>query len=159
MPGGQALPPGAGCRGAVLLEVVLALVLFVFAATIITGALSSSVHEVDRLRLNAHASNLAVSILSEMQMGLLAVEATGEDAFDPPFDQWTWQTTVDALADSVGGKAPPQRVEVIVRHKSEPIVCRLTQFMPAASGPATGKSPAASPPGAARSSAAAGAAF
>ena len=48
-----------------LLEVVLALVLFVGAATVLTSGLSSSLDSVERLRLNAHAADYAVSVLSE----------------------------------------------------------------------------------------------
>jgi hypothetical protein len=122
-------------RGAVLLEVVLALVLFVSAATVITGGLSASVDEVERLRLGVHADNLAATILSEMQMGMVPVEAGGPVAFDAPFDQWTWQAVAEPVMDPVGGTNTLQKVEVIVRHQSQPIVCRLTQFLPESTGP------------------------
>ncbi len=123
-------------RGAVLLEVILALALFVLAATIITGGLSSSINEVKRLHLNAHASNLAVSVLSEMQMGIQAGEASGPNAFDPPFEQWKWQTVIGPVNEMVGATNPIQKVEVIIRHETEPVVYRLTQFLPVvANGP------------------------
>ena len=116
--------------GAVLLEVILALALFVLAATIITSGLSSSVNEVKRLRLNTHASNLAVSVLSQLQMGIQAGEASGPNAFDPPFEQWKWQTILSPVNEMVGATNPIQKVEVIIRHDSEPVVYRLTQFLP-----------------------------
>jgi len=133
-----------------LLEVVLALALFVAASTVITSALSASVDETERLRLSAHASDLAATILSEMQMGLQAVQSSGPNAFDPPFAEWTWEAVVEPATDATeaaGGGGALQKVEVIVRHQSQPIVCRLTQFLPAAAGPAPGKGPAASLPG------------
>ena len=130
-----------------MLEVVLALALFVAASTVITSALSASVDGTERLRLNAHASNLAATILSEMQMGLQAVESSGPNAFDPPFAEWIWQATVEPAADATGGSGTLQKVEVIVRHQGQPSVCRLTQFLPAAAGPGPGKGPADSLPG------------
>lgn len=112
-----------------LLEVVLALSLFVLAATIITGGLNTSVQEAERLRLNVHASNLAISLLSELQMGIKPVEAAGPEPFEPPFRMWTWQIQVAPLEDASEIGLPLRNVEVIVRHESRPIVRRLTQFM------------------------------
>ncbi|HXP61244.1 MAG TPA: hypothetical protein VN829_12180 [Dongiaceae bacterium] len=133
-----------------MLEVVLALALFVAASTVITSALSASVDETERLRLSAHASDLAATILSEMQMGLQAAQSSGPNVFDPPFAEWTWEAVVEAATDvseASGSSAALQKVTVIVRHQSQPIVCRLTQFLPAAAGPGPGKGPADSPPG------------
>jgi type II secretory pathway pseudopilin PulG len=130
-----------------LLEVVLALALFVAASTVITSALSASVDETERLRLDAHAGNLAATILSEMQMGLQAVESSGPNAFDPPFAEWTWQAAVEPATDTTGVIGSLQKVEVTVRHQGQPIVCRLTQFLPATAGPGPGKGPEDSLPG------------
>lgn len=117
------------CRGSILLEVVVALALFVFAATVITAGLNSSVHEVERLRLNLHASNLAVSVLSELQMGLKPLVTTPPTPFDPPFEMWNWEVQVTPVDDRLENAAADQRVEVIVRHQSQPIVRRLVQQM------------------------------
>jgi type II secretory pathway pseudopilin PulG len=130
-----------------LLEVVLALALFVAASTVITCALSASVDETERLRLNAHASDLAATILSEMQMGLQAVESSGPNAFDPPFAEWTWQAAVEPATEATGALGTLQKVEVVVRHQSPSSVCRLTQFLPATAGPGPGKGPTGSPTG------------
>ena len=141
---------------------VLALALFVAASTVITSALSASVDETERLRLSAHASDLAATILSEMQMGLQAVQSSGPNVFDPPFAEWTWEAVVEAATDATeaaGGSGALQRVEVIVRHQSQPIVCRLTQFLPAAAGPGPGKGPADSPPGSSATAPTAGPVF
>jgi hypothetical protein len=139
--------------------VVLALALFVVASTVITSALSASVDQTQRLRLNAHANNLAATILSEMQMGLQAVESSGPNVFEAPFAEWTWQATVEpansaagltgsaAGAGNAGAAGTLQRVEVIVRHQTQPIVCRLTQFLPAAAGFGAEKEPSDSGPG------------
>jgi len=137
------------CRGAVLLEVVLALVLFVAAATVITGGLNASVREVERLRLNTHANNLAASVLSEMRLGIKAVESSGPNAFDPPFEDWTWETKAAAVDDKSLEANPLQNVEIVVRHQREPVVRRIGQFLPAAKSndadPKTGAQPSGFP--------------
>jgi len=122
--------PLATTCGAVLLEVVVALVLFVTAATIIGSGLSASVDEVERLRLNVQGDNLAATILAELQMGLQPLESSGPNTFDPPFDKWTWQTVVENLEDPATGTRALRRVEVTIRNQSSPVVCRLTQLLP-----------------------------
>ena len=135
-----------------MLEVVLALALFVLAATIITGGLSSSLNEVKRLRLATHANNLAATVLSEMQMGALPGEVAGPTAFDPPFDQWTWQTVLSPVNEMVGATNPIQKVEIIIRHQTEPVVVHLTQFLPVSANGAPASLPAnPAPPGGGRS--------
>jgi HAMP domain-containing protein len=129
--------------------VVLALALFVAASTVITSALSASVDETERLRLNAHAGNLAATILAEMQMGLQPVESSGPNSFDAPFADWTWQTSAEAVTDPTSGAGTLQKVEVVIRNQRQPVVCRLTQFLPApaAPGSAPGTGPANPLPG------------
>jgi hypothetical protein len=115
--------------GAVLVEVVLALALFVAAAAVISGALSASLDTVERLRSNAHATDLAVTVLSQLQMGTLAAEGNSPQPFDPPFDTWTWEalyTPVDDVGDEEGRLT---RVEVIIRHQNPEVVCRLHQVL------------------------------
>src|SRR5258705_12328538 len=75
-------------RGAVLLEVVLALTLFAAAAAIIGAAIHSAINGVERQKLQTHATDLAISVLSEIQMGLRTVEAVGPESFDTPFERW-----------------------------------------------------------------------
>src|SRR3954466_9772791 len=90
------------CQGVVLLEVILALVLFATAAAIIGAGLSTSIQTVERLRLNTHAANLAVSVLSELQIGTKVMGQNGQQKFEPPFDGWTWEAL--AVADEIGAK-------------------------------------------------------
>lgn len=130
-PGLRTKPHLRTSAGSVLLEVVLALFLFVGAATVISSGLSASLKEVDRLRLSIHGRNLAATVFAEMQMGLKPVESSGPNAFDPPFDMWTWQADAGPVPDAIGGINTLQKVEVITRHKSQPVVFRLTQFLPA----------------------------
>jgi type II secretory pathway pseudopilin PulG len=111
-------------QGAVLLEVVLALVLFVGAASIITAGLRASLDGTERLRLNTHAANLAVSLLSEIKMGTRAVETGEPQPFEAPFEAWTWQLLAE---EGARGSAPIRQVEVVVRHLESGLTFRLAE--------------------------------
>jgi type II secretory pathway pseudopilin PulG len=115
--------------GAVLLEVVLALVLFVSAAAILTSGLSSSLDSVDRLRVNAQAADFAVSVLSELQMGIKTLALTGPQEFDPPEEGWTWELVATPLEPESDEVTPYQRIEVIIRHDDPAVVYRLGQVL------------------------------
>ena len=77
--------------GAVLFEVVLALVLFSFAAIIIGNSFSSSLRSVDRMKNDLDAANLAISTLSEIELGIKPLETSPPTEFEEPFEKWTWQ--------------------------------------------------------------------
>src|SRR3989440_3723756 len=115
--------------GAVLLEVVLALVLFVAAAAIISAGLNASLNSVERLRLNAHAANLAVSVLSELQMGIKTIAVSGPQAFKAPFEGWTWEVQAAAADSEFSRSSSSQRIEVIIRHDDPAVVYRLSQIL------------------------------
>lgn len=124
-----AYPKHRSARGAVLLEVILALVLFAAAAAIIGAGIHSAITGVERQKLNAHAVNLAVSVLSEIQMGLRTVESVGPESFVSPFDHWTWELVLASAEDEAGEVSELTRVEVIVRHDDPALVHRLTQLL------------------------------
>lgn len=115
----------------VLLEVVLALALFVGAATIISTGLNASIRSVDRVRLQNHAANLAITILSEMQMHARPIVAAGPEPFPPPFADWTFKIDIAQDEGAMEGADSLRAVEVIVRHANENVVQRLTQLFPA----------------------------
>jgi hypothetical protein len=109
--------------GAVLLEVILALVLFVAAAAVIGSALSSSADSIERLRLGVHADNLAASVVAELEMGNRSAAVPGPAPFEAPFTNWTWQIVPPA------GDLPGAPFEIIVRHESGSPVRRLAQVI------------------------------
>ncbi len=117
------------CRGAILFEVILAVVLFAAAAVIISGGLNASMRSVDRLKLNAQAVNLGISVLSELQMGLSSPETAGPENFDPPFDEWTWEINSTPLQTESAEDTPANKVEIIIRHEEPPAVFRLAQIL------------------------------
>ena len=116
-------------KGAVLLEVVVALVLFVGAVAIITGGLNASVTSVERLRLKTHAANLAISVLSELQIGTKSLAFTEPQRFEPPFADWTWETAATPVVSSSEEVSALNNVEVVIRHDEPPVVYRLSQVL------------------------------
>lgn len=124
---------GTGVRrrleGAALLEVIIALALFVAMAAVMTSALTSSLDSLDRQRLNTHATNLASSILAELELGIRSTESSGPQPVGFPYEDWTWEAAITGTETETGEASGLMRVEVIVRHKSSPIVRRLAQFV------------------------------
>jgi type II secretory pathway pseudopilin PulG len=116
-------------NGAVLLEVVLALVLIAAAAAVIGGGLSASIDRVDRLRLNAHAADLAVSVMSELQMGSKVLSVEGPEFFEAPFEGWSWEATAEVTDQKIRDAGRTRKIEVIVRYEDPAIVHRLCQVI------------------------------
>jgi type II secretory pathway pseudopilin PulG len=121
--------------GSVLLEVVLAIVLFAAAAAVIGMGLKASIDGAQRLRLSTHAGNLAVTVISELQMGLRSLADTGPEAFGPPFEGWVWEVAAlpwgQGQAERTLSTSPAtlMQVEVTVRYEPEGFVHRLAQVI------------------------------
>ena len=115
--------------GAVLLEVVLALVLLAAAAAVIGAGLSASIDRVERLKLNTHAADLAVSVLSELQIGSKVISEDGPETFEAPFEGWTWEARAEVTDQKVRDTGRTKKVEVIIRHEDPPVVHRLCQVI------------------------------
>jgi len=119
----------ASKRGAVLLEVILALVLFTAAAAIIGAGLNASLGGLERLRLNTHAANIAVSVLSELQLGIKSLTVSGPQPYEAPLEGWTWEAVATPLQAEWAGPGQLKAVEIIVRHDEPPSVYRLSQII------------------------------
>ncbi|MFM7101357.1 MAG: hypothetical protein ACKO3N_09315 [Verrucomicrobiota bacterium] len=115
--------------GAALLEVLLALALFVAAAAVVTAALNASLESLERQKLGVQALNLAASVVAEVELGVRAAGGGSPQPFEPPFQDWTWAATAVPVAGGPGFSAGWQRVEVVVRHQAAPVVQRFTQVM------------------------------
>lgn len=115
--------------GAVLLEVVLALTLFVAAAAVLGMALSSAIDGVERQRLNTHAANLAVTVLSEIQLGMRTPGEGGAVPFPAPFKNWTVEVLQTPAENELGEASGAVVVEVVVRHADPPVTHRLAQII------------------------------
>lgn len=120
---------------AVLLEVIVALSLFVFAAAIISNSMTMAVDRTLRLHEQAHALDLAISVLAEVELGIRPNQPAGPDVFEPPFEGWTWQ--IETVPYSLGGSEVTglHHVTVIIRNAGNTTVQRLTQLLPTAAGP------------------------
>jgi type II secretory pathway pseudopilin PulG len=118
--------------GAVLLEVLLAVALFVAAAAIATASLNSSLRSLERQRLQTHAIQLASSVLAEIQLGIRSSTGGAATAqpFETPFQDWTWEIVTDSGASDFSESNPLERIEVVIRHRTEPVVHRLAQRLP-----------------------------
>ena len=137
---------GCGRRGAVLLEVVFALGLFVAAATVIVSGLNSSFTAVDHLRRQVVAENLAASVVAEMQLGIRPLESTISEEFDAPFSTWTIQVEVSAETRRVSEEetrvgAETIQLEVVVRNPRHEVVHRLGAEILAPGEPETESGP------------------
>lgn len=115
-------------RGAVLLEVVLALALLVLSSSVIVGGMRECIQSVARLRLRSHAADLAVTLASQLQMGVLKPGQVDSTPFaDAGFTDWTWQMQTQAT-DQLD--SPLQRVELTVKHWPTGVSQTVVQFLP-----------------------------
>lgn len=129
-PGVTSRRSSEGCRGAVLLEVVLAVTLFFTTAVVVLGGLSTAMTALRKVRSDATSSDLAMTKLSEIQMGLVSAEDQGPTPYEEAeLAGWSWQIVTYPVMDSTG-QATLKQVEVIIRSGSGG-GRRLTQFMPA----------------------------
>ncbi|MEX2673286.1 MAG: hypothetical protein WD294_14375 [Phycisphaeraceae bacterium] len=123
-------------QGVVLLDVIIALGLFVLTASVVVGGMSASVNSAFRMGRELTAENLAVSVISEMSAGIRPVTAEGPEPFEAPYEDWTWQVTIPPMpsGQATGGL---RNVEVVIIHEADDVTYRLNQFLvidPAASG-------------------------
>ncbi len=129
-------PRGVGARrfhpqrGTALLEVLLAVALFVAAAAVMTVALNASLSSLNRQRLAAQASNMAASVLAEVQLGIRPMAVTARAPMEPPYAQWLLELAVTPVETGAGEPTGAAQVEVILRHQTESVVQRLAQLLP-----------------------------
>jgi len=121
-------PPQAA-RGAVLLEVLLALMLFAVTAAIITSSMNASMDGLERLKRNTHAANLAATTFAELELGLRPADASGEQALEKPFDAWTCELSRVGAENESGEASDLTQIEVILRHKDSELVYRQMQWL------------------------------
>ena len=128
--------PSRRRNGAILLEVVLSLSLFVLAAVLVLTALDASREAVGLVRRDMHGENLAMSVLADLEMGQIDL-ATLEDSpyeftddEEDPLSGWTWQISSEALA--LSDELPPeQRLTIVIRDPSGRRAIRIYTLWPA----------------------------
>lgn len=122
-------------RGVVLLEILVALTLFVLAAAVIGSALRSCLAATARIRRQGQAMDLAQTVLAELVTGQVEMIGTSPSQFVKETEEgeevvaegWTYEIEIDELTDMPDLKS----VTVIVRDDQthQPTVCRLTQWI------------------------------
>ncbi len=108
-------------RAMVLLEVVLAMMLFFGGALVILAGLNSSLLGIQRVQMEARAADLAVTLLSEVQMGMVQLVSDGPSSYeDPALADWTWEISIEPFEEQQLELELPefQRVEVTIRNQS-----------------------------------------
>ena len=114
-------------RGVVLLEVLLAMTLFLLSAIVVGAAMSGSIAATTDMRQEDKAVNMAKTVLAQIASGVSSPVTTAATEFDPVKPGWTYEIQADDLADAHALK----RVTVIIRSTQAvpPVVYRVTQWM------------------------------
>lgn len=118
-----------GGEGAALLEVLLALALFVAAAAVVTSALNSALASLERQRLSTQAINLATSLMAEIQLGIRPAAAEARRPMAKPYEEWSTEIRLEAAGNDSFNSANPNQIEVVVRHENPAWVQRLAQVI------------------------------
>jgi len=119
-------------RGIVLLEVVFALTLFFSAALIVMAGLNSALRTAQRVQLEAQAADLAVTLLSEVQMGMVSLTSDGPNPYEEEdLADWSWEIVVETYEENTLEIALPefQKVDIIIRNDATGYSYRLTELM------------------------------
>ena len=116
-------------RGIALMEVVAALSIFFIAAVFVMDGLNASLRAVHRARVEADAADLAVTVLSDVQLGQLKIKSEPPKPVDEKlFPGWTWELAVSPV-DDLNDVPLLKRVEVIIRNTSEKYTYRMAQLV------------------------------
>ena len=120
---------GQNREGAILLEVLLALALFVAAAAVVTTALNAALNSLERQKLSTQSLNLAASVLAEVQLGIRSATGDAAKPLEAPFQDWTWELAVSPAENGPELVNGLTKVEVVIRNTKSPQVQRLAQLM------------------------------
>ncbi|HUU92297.1 MAG TPA: hypothetical protein VM238_13945 [Phycisphaerae bacterium] len=115
--------------GVALLEVVLGLALFFGVAVAILAGLSACVRSARDLRLQARAADLAITLLSEMQLGAVEIEDAGPMGYeDEALEDWSWEVTVTPIVGNLT-ELELTRVEIVIRNTPHDYTHRLYHLL------------------------------
>jgi len=122
-------------RGVILLEVVVALSLFVMAAAVIGSAMNSASQSAADIHLRSQAGNLALAKLAELTCGATPIADVAETPFESDPD-WSYQVATQQIdqaqdltkvAITVRNVASPQYSETITQWVVNPFAGGKTQ--------------------------------
>jgi len=124
--------PGRRRAGVVLLEVVLALALFSGTALMILAGLNTSLRTAQRVQVETDATDLAVTLLSEVKMGFVPLVDDGPNDYeDEALADWSWEIVTESFEEDSLELVIPEflHVSVVIRHRPSGYTHRLTQLM------------------------------
>ena len=115
--------------GVALLEVVLGLALFFGVAVAVLAGLSTCVRSARDMRLQAQAADLAITLLSEMQLGAVEIEDAGPMGYeDEALEDWSWEVTVTPIVGNLT-ELELTRVEIVIRNTPHDYTHRLYHLL------------------------------
>ncbi len=114
-------------RAAVLLEVLVASSIFTATALVVVGSLSTGLRTAAALAAEAQAENLAVSLLAEIELGIVSPLDVGPEAMAEPHADWTWEIRT-APVEAAPELVALWRVEAIVRNERLGLVRRIVTW-------------------------------
>jgi len=118
-------------RGAVLLEVVLAMAIFVSVMSVVYLSFHSCRNGLRTVRLNNTAADLAYTVMSEIHLGLIDKASNGPNDYGeerPELEGWQWEVAVETITET-GEAEPMQQVTVIITNVDENITSELVELM------------------------------
>jgi type II secretory pathway pseudopilin PulG len=128
----------SAARAVALLEIVLALALFFGVAMAVLGGLSAAIRSARQVRSEAVATDLAVTLLSEIRMGLVGLEDAGPTPYeDEALAAWAWEVVVTPVTADLTTGIELSRVEIIIRNANENLTRRLYHLIAEAAPEAT----------------------
>ena len=111
--------PRAIPRGAILLEVIFSIAILAAAGATILGGFTACIRAARDLRMESQAADLAVTLLSEMQMGVVAPVDEGPTDYLEPLQDWSWQVATMGLDPQTESGATMTQVQLTVTYKPE----------------------------------------
>jgi len=96
---------------------------------VVTSSLNAAMDGVARQKLKLHAANLAVTVLSEVQMGVRSLDATGPEPFEAPFQEWTWRLALTPRESETGESSGLTLLEVIIERDDASVIHRVAQVL------------------------------
>ncbi len=116
-------------HGSVLLEVVLAIALFFMTATFVMSALNGSLSAVRTAQLEADAADLSITVLSEVQLGLIPLTSDGPVAIElKGYEGWSWQLVVNDASETAE-LADLKQIEIVIQHETEGFTHRTSHLI------------------------------
>jgi hypothetical protein len=100
-------------------------------ALVVLGGLNTALRAIQRVEFQAEAADLAVTLLSEVQMGQIPVVDDGPKAYEEEgLTDWTWQVATLPVQQPLGVDLPAVRqVEIIIRKTGTDFAYRLTELI------------------------------